>query len=127
MSKTDAKAKKAIELLMPRRAEGLTMGYGELGAELPHPERFLGGILDRVGTWCYEQGKQSLALLVVDTNGKPRPGLYKSFRDSERVTPENYEDRLAALLSEDWTGVKLPDETDIAEAYDRRVKPNSAR
>ena len=81
----------------------------------------LGQVLDRVGEWCYAHGKHSLALLIINEDGKPSDGMFKRFRGlADPVTSENYERQRVQLWQEDWSEVELPSTLEeIAEAYDR--------
>ena len=119
---SDYKAVSLIPLLRKERERHGDMRYGACGLALHHPQRFLGNILDRIGAWCRAQHKQSLALLVVDDTGKPRPGMYKTLpNDLDPVTPENYEERRARLYAEDWRDVGEATAEDVADAYAEAV------
>lgn len=115
---SDLKAARVIPLLYVERKHRAHMTYGELGRLINHNPLYLGNILDRVGAWCRVNGKSSLAMLVVDDDGRPRPGMYRNFPDdADPVTSENYEERHARLLDEDWSDIVLPTGEDIADAY----------
>lgn len=118
-SRSDAKALAAIIFLREHRKTRSLITYGTLGGRIDHPPRLLGNVLDRVGAWCRRNGKESLALLVVDrTTSKPGKGMFKRFKsDPNPVTPENYEERRDQLWQENWSDIPAPDIIEIADAY----------
>jgi hypothetical protein len=85
------------------------------------PHHLLGQVLDRIGAWCYAHGKHSLALLIINEDGKPSDGMFKRFHGlAEPVTSENYERQRVQLWQEDWSEVELPSAPEeVAEAHDR--------
>lgn len=116
-SPLDIKALATIAILMNRRTTWSVITYGDLGDLLDHPPYGLGQILDRVGRWCRSINKRSLALLVIDEEGKPRDGMFGLPGHIEPITPETYEQQRVRLWREDWKGVAVPTLEQIADAY----------
>jgi hypothetical protein len=119
VSPLDGKSLVAIALLSDRRETWSVISYSDLADKIGHVQLGMGPILDRVGAWCYNIGKQSLAMLVIGANGEPSEGMFRAFRgDYDPVTHENYESRRLRLWREDRSDVKLPTlPEDITRAY----------
>jgi len=118
-SPLDVKALATIAILMDRRGTWSVITYGDLAERLGHVPQGLSQILDRVGSWCRSVGKESLAMLVIDEEGKPRRGMYEypPGSSAEAVTPETYDQRRVKLWREDWSGIHIPTLEQIADAY----------
>jgi len=114
-SPLDVKALATIAILMNRRETWSVITYGDLAERLGHVPQGLSAILDRVGAWCRSIGKQSLPMLVIDEEGRPRQGMFVG--DSNTVTPENYDQRRVRFWRENWDGARLPTLEEIAAAY----------
>ena len=120
VSPLDMKALATIAFLMDRRENWSVITYGDLAKRLGHAQQGLGGILDRVGAWCFSINKQSLAMLVISEQGEPNEGMYRHFKgDTDPVTKESYERRRVQLWREDWSNVVLPTVEEIAASYDK--------
>jgi hypothetical protein len=63
-SPLDSKALVTITILAGKREAWSVITYGDLAKQIGHPAHLLGDVLDRVGAWCYKNGKRSLPLLV---------------------------------------------------------------
>jgi hypothetical protein len=120
-SPLDGKALISIGLLAARRDMWSVITYGQLGNRIGHPPHLMGDVLDRVGAWCYAKELHSLALLVINEDGKPSEGMFRKFRgQADPTTRENYERKRAQLWQADssWSKIILPSSPDeIAEAW----------
>jgi hypothetical protein len=126
-SPLDGKALISIGLLAARRDTWSVITYGQLGKRIGHPHHLIGDVLDHVGAWCYAQERHSLALLVINDDGKPSAGMFKKFRgQADPVTPENYEKQRVQLWQEDWSEVELPSSPEEIAAARDRVGPPTA-
>lgn len=118
-SPLDAKALAAIAILMNRRETWSVITYGDLADRLGHARYGLGQILDRVGSWCRSIDKESLAMLVIDEEGKPREGMYDHppGDSGPPVTRQTIDQRRVRLWRQDWTAVAVPTLEQIDAAY----------